>query len=216
MKRILMHASMNFIKQMGFGDIFEQVEEMELLRIFRFDLHDMITMQRFKLKNPKDNLYDLIGLGGIQSIQILKEDKAQGEYIVLAKTHHSVGFDQMLKDFNFILDYPIHVDQKGVKIPFISNEKRLKEILVKVKKMVGNEFRVLNISAIKPNIETIQSLLTDKQKNVISFAVKKGYFEIPRKISSKEISDHFNVSISAVNEHLRKIEKKIFYYLFNE
>ncbi|NHI94369.1 MAG: hypothetical protein EAX96_17890 [Candidatus Lokiarchaeota archaeon] len=216
MKRILLYAPMEFVKKVGFGDVFEYVEEMELLRIFRFDMYDMITMQRFKLKNPHHHPKMVVGLSGIESIQVIQEDKEQGNYVILAKTHTTVGFDKMLKDFDFILDYPINIDQKGVKIPFISNQKKLKAVLEKVKKMIGNDFKVLNITSIKPNIETIHSLLTKKQKDIISFATKKGYFEIPRKITSKDISDYFDISTSAVNEHMRKIEKRIFNYLFVE
>ena len=82
--------------------------------------------------------------------------------------------------------------------------------------MIGNEFKILNVSSIKPNVETIKALLTKKQKEIILFATRRGYFEIPRKISSKKISEHFQISTSAVNEHFRKIEKRIFNYLFIE
>lgn len=207
---------MDFVKKMGFGEIFEHVEEMEVLRIFRFDMHDMITMQRFKLYDSDFDLQELVGINGISSVQVIKEDKARREYIILVKTHTTVGFDKLLKNFDFIIDYPINIDHKGVKIPFISTQQHLKEVLDKVKKLIGNEFKVLNITSVKPNVETIQSLLTKKQEVIISFAAKKGYFDIPRKISSKDISDHFNISVSAVNEHLRKVEKRIFNYLFVE
>ena len=214
MKRILLYAPMNFVKVMGFGDVFEHVEEMELHRIFRFDMHDMITMQRFKLHDPDFDLQNLVGTNGISSIQVVKEDRARGEYIVMVKTHTTAGFDKLLKNFDFIIDYPINIDRNGVKIPFISTQNHLKEVLEKVKKLIGNNFKVLNINPVKPNIETVQSLLTEKQQNIVTFAAKKGYFEIPRKISSKELSDHFDISTSAINEHLRKIEKRIFHYLF--
>ena len=207
---------MEFVKKVGFGDVFEYAEEMELLKIFRFDMHNMITMERFRFKDPNFHPNMLIGTSGIKFIQILKEDIEKKEYTVLVKTHANVGFDQIFNDFDFILDYPIYVNQEGLTIPFISSQKNLKAILESVKKIAGNQFKVLNITSVKPNIESIKTLLTEKQQEIISFAVKKGYFEIPRKISSKEISNHFDISISAVNEHLRKIEKRIFNHLFIE
>ena len=207
---------MEFVKKVGFGDVFEYAKEMELLKIFRFDTHNMITMERFKFKDPSFHPQMLVGMSGIKFVQILKEDPKNGEYTLLVKTHATVGFDQIFNDFDFILDYPIHVNQEGLTIPFISSQKNLKAILESVKKIAGNQFKVLSISSVKPNIESIKALLTEKQQDIISFAAKKGYFEIPRKISSQEISKHFDISISAVNEHLRKIERRIFNHLFVE
>jgi predicted DNA binding protein len=36
-----------------------------------------------------------------------------------------------------------------------------------------------------------------------------GYYEVPRKISSEELSSHLNADKSTVVEHLRKAEKKL-------
>ncbi len=212
----MLFAPLKIVREVGFGDIFEIVEEMEISRIFRFDLHDIISIIRFKLKDPNMNPLKIVGISSIEFIQILKEDKTRGEYLALAKNHSTTGFDQILKDFDFILDFPIYFDQEGVKIPFISTQKVLKGLLERVRQMVGNEFKILNISSIKPDVENFKALLTKKQREIISYATNNGYFEIPREISSKEIADHFNIAISVVNEHIRKIEKRFFHYIFLE
>lgn len=36
-----------------------------------------------------------------------------------------------------------------------------------------------------------------------------GYYDVPRKISSVELSRHLNVDKSTAVEHLRKVEKKL-------
>ena len=52
------------------------------------------------------------------------------------------------------------------------------------------------------------------QKEIIFYAVRHGYYDIPRKISSRELANKFNISESALYEHLRKIEKTIFNSIF--
>lgn len=40
-------------------------------------------------------------------------------------------------------------------------------------------------------------------------AYSLGYYDVPRKVSSKEVSRHLNMDKSTFVEHLRKAERKI-------
>ena len=52
--------------------------------------------------------------------------------------------------------------------------------------------------------------LTDRQREILFYAIEKGYYEIPRKINTQGIAQKFGISQSALSEHLRKIERVIF------
>ena len=54
-----------------------------------------------------------------------------------------------------------------------------------------------------------------KQHEIALYATRNGYYDTPRKIGAKELATHFNISISAVNEHLRKAEKTTMHYFFS-
>jgi predicted DNA binding protein len=73
---------------------------------------------------------------------------------------------------------------------------------------------ILSISDIQPNYENLFLKLTDRQKEVAYYAVQHGYFEIPRRINSKKIANHFKITRSALYDHLRKIEKTIYHSIF--
>ncbi|WP_248906157.1 helix-turn-helix domain-containing protein [Halocatena marina] len=51
--------------------------------------------------------------------------------------------------------------------------------------------------------------LTDRQYEVIEYALKMGYFEWPRDITSEELADYFGISRATLLEHLRKAESKL-------
>ncbi len=51
--------------------------------------------------------------------------------------------------------------------------------------------------------------LTDRQREVVQLAYNRGYFEVPKLISLKELSDEVGVSPSSVDEILKRAEKKI-------
>ena len=52
--------------------------------------------------------------------------------------------------------------------------------------------------------------LSQKQINLASDAVSRGYFDIPKKISIEELAESNSISKSTLQEHLSKAESKIF------
>ncbi|MGB0488630.1 MAG: helix-turn-helix domain-containing protein, partial [Candidatus Poseidoniaceae archaeon] len=62
---------------------------------------------------------------------------------------------------------------------------------------------VVDISEIE---DTISQILTPKQLEVAVFAVQAGFYENPRKISKKELSELTEIPRSTLQEHLAKAE----------
>jgi len=56
--------------------------------------------------------------------------------------------------------------------------------------------------------------LTNKQKLIMIFATRNGYFKIPKQISTKRIAEHFQISTSAILNHIQKAERSIMEYFF--
>ena len=57
--------------------------------------------------------------------------------------------------------------------------------------------------------------LTPRQEEMIRFALKKGYFDCPKKTNIREIAQTFGISISTVSEILRRGIKKVVSDYFN-
>ena len=92
----------------------------------------------------------------------------------------------------------------------------------KLLSFLKERFTDVNIRALssKPT-ETLQDFLTDKQYETLMLAHRKGYYEIPRKITLEEIGEELGVKRVACQERIRRAEQKIigFYVkdsLFNE
>ena len=62
---------------------------------------------------------------------------------------------------------------------------------------------VVDISEIE---DTISQILTPKQLEVAVFAVQAGFYENPRKITKKELSELTEIPRSTLQEHLAKAE----------
>ncbi len=209
MRRISLEISKELVDQIGFKDLMSYIEKLEILHIYRFDNQNLYAIQSFKFIDPDFKPKNLIGISGIQLIETLSKDEKENEYICLVKTHKEEGFHVLFEDFNLIIDFPLVITQETIKIAIIAPDDQLKLIID-----VLDKYKILNITPIKR--EENDFALTKRQLEIMSYSVKKGYFEIPRKIGSDSIAQHFNISTSALNEHYRKVEKKIFDLLFQD
>ena len=214
MKRIVIELPREFVIKYGYKEIFDYVERFELLRIYRYDTHDMLTMQKFKFINPKTRPKHLLGLNGISFIEVLKENPSENEYTCLVKTHSITGFTELFEHFDLILDYPLIITPDTLKIPFISHQDELKAVVDQIRTLVGEDLKILGISAVQSEFDNLYNILTQKQLDIMTYSAKAGFFDIPRKISTNELANKFNISKSALNEHMRKVERKIFNFLF--
>jgi predicted DNA binding protein len=57
--------------------------------------------------------------------------------------------------------------------------------------------------------ESLLSKLTTRQRQMLLTAYALGYYDVPRRISSDDLSRHLDVDKSTIVEHLRKAERKI-------
>ena len=51
--------------------------------------------------------------------------------------------------------------------------------------------------------------LTARQREVLSLAIEAGYYEIPRETTSEQLGAELGISRRAVDDHLRRIERKL-------
>jgi predicted DNA binding protein len=56
--------------------------------------------------------------------------------------------------------------------------------------------------------------ITEKQKQALGLAIKKGYYDYPRKTSIEELAKLSGLSFSTYHAHLRKAEQKMLPYFF--
>ncbi|MEJ2279991.1 MAG: helix-turn-helix domain-containing protein [Candidatus Lokiarchaeota archaeon] len=71
-----------------------------------------------------------------------------------------------------------------------------------------------NIDETIANSINIMPKLTTRQKQIMIFATRNGYFKIPKQISTKRIAEHFQISTSAILNHIQKAERSIMEFFF--
>jgi HTH DNA binding domain len=206
-----------FLELVGFGQVLEHIELMRLEKIFRFEVNALWAIETFKFKDihfhPQD-LLDVEGIG-IKEIEVLAFDKEN--YICLVKTEKKNKFHEIFTDFNIILppDRPLILTQDAMKISFISYEGQLRTVLDQLSQFIPKEhLKVSSIQDIKHEFTSYKTLLTARQLEIVEYAVAMGYFDLPRKVPAERLAAHLGISVSAFNEHIRKVERTILNLLF--
>ncbi len=100
---------------------------------------------------------------------------------------------------------------------FIVDEEAQKELLDTFSKYADSA-QILAMADIEKTLPTSTLLMpnfTSRQREIAQYAIRNGYLEMPKRISAQEIANHFGISVSAMNEHLRKVEGIALRYFFS-
>jgi len=196
-------------------EFFDLLEKYELLQIHRQDENQILATQKVKFKDPKMHPKMLEGKHyGMPYIEVIKEDRGNNEFIFFSKHKWIKETKEFLDKLDLIIDPPIILDQDRLLVSIITDNKNINEFVDSLDNYYDGKLEILSISNIHLNYENLFSKLTDRQKEIVYYAIQHGYFEIPRRINSKKIANHFKISRSALYEHLRKIERVIYHTIF--
>ncbi len=200
-------------------DFFEKVEYIEGKAILRINIETGVKIAVCDIKMKDGFTLEDAGFPEEWTIlDVLKE--TDNTYTCLLKTEYKEGikFKQLYSEefftqirqlfgLDIIFDLPIILTEEKVVITFVVSNEIIKEFL----DIVGQLGEVKNV-AFQPaafSDYSILSCLTERQKEVIQTAKKSGYYDVPRKISTEELSKELGISTATTIEHLRKAEQRI-------
>lgn len=125
--------------------------------------------------------------------------------------HNKVSQDNLLyrlKHHPVILDTPIEL-QTGYLARFrITAPDEVIDVVYDHLK-TEDGVRLEKIGYCRPAQNDPLQILTERQVEILQAAVKGGYYDIPRKMSTEDLGSMFNISSQVASEHIRKIEAKI-------
>jgi|GEM_PF-2373573 len=139
-----------------------------------------------------------------------------GTYTCLIKVHFNKLFVPLIKKFfkdEVIWKSPTYMTENSVTLTCMGNEKSLNDIIQDIQDV--ELLKKSNLSYFHSGIEQkgIQQILTDRQLEAVRCAKDWGYYDSPRKITSKELAEKLGCSKSTLLEHLKNAENKIMNYI---
>ena len=209
MRRVTLEFNYQDAWKQIFGSNAEKVEILEGLRCFKCDLESIAIICRIKLKDKRMNVKNLIGKGLLTNIEILYKEKDGSEVVFI---EGRLCIPQLPKGARLpkllVARPPDFLDVDRMKVEVLGREMDIKKILQNASRW-SNTYKILGLTSIDAKEESLLSKLSIKQRQALLTAFALGYYEVPRKISSEELSSHLNADKSTVVEHLRKAEKKL-------
>ena len=211
MRRVTMEFDYQKAWKWIFGSNSEKVEVLEALRCFKCDTQGLAIICRIRLKDRKITIQDLLmGQGLLTNIELLYKDK-DGSLVVFIEGGSCVP--KPPKDIKppkmLMTRPPDFLDVDRMKVEMIGKEDEIKKLVHYANKWGDNSFKILGLTSIDAKGESLLSKLTSRQRQMLLTGYALGYYDVPRRISSDDLSRHLNVDKSTIVEHLRKAERKL-------
>ena len=211
MRRVTLEFNYQETWKQIFGSYAEKVEILEALRCFKCDVEGLAIICRIRLKDRNMNIQDLLmGKSLLTNIELLYKEK-DGSLVVFIEGRSCVP--QPPKDIKppkmLMTRPPYFLDVDKIKVEMIGKEDEIKKLVHYANKWGDNSFKILGLTSIDTKGESLLSKLTNRQRQMLLTAYALGYYDVPRRISSDDLSRHLNVDKSTIVEHLRKAERKL-------
>jgi hypothetical protein len=190
------------------AQMLEKIESLELVELLRIDFEKGIKLGVMQANVKEGYVIEDVELP--DHIEYLNQLKSDGnKYTCIVKVKVPKEFRKMMRDFKLDLIWttPSLVSEEKYVISCIGEEDELRKFLEFIKG-IGT---ITNISFKKASYQEhdILSTLTQKQREIIITAKQNGYYDMPRKISSEELSKKVGISKATLLEHLRKAEVRL-------
>lgn len=186
----------------------KKIKSLELLYFLKHDYQEFAAVSRVELRDSTIRVEDLLLGGLLVEAKVLAKEK-NGAYIVYMRSGpslysilNSVGIES-----GFLFP-PLGIGDGKVKFSFLGNEQQIKDFMGGLV-ATGIRYRVVRLTDANFSPISPLNMLTEKQREVLITAHKLGYYDIPRRITSKELAKKLGLVDSTVVEHLRKAEQRL-------
>jgi predicted DNA binding protein len=154
-------------------------------------------------------IHDLKAIGNMDILSVISSEG--NKHICLVQGHQAKETTETFfgEQLNLIYTAPSLISEDKIIVSFISSHRDMTRFVEIVKEKVG---KVVNMTFKQSTYERkeLLSVLTEKQREVMSAAYRHGYYDIPRRIGSEELAEKLEMSKPTLMEHMRKAERRIF------
>lgn len=211
---MILELDPSLLQMMGYQDLLSKIEYIEGMDTFKIETHSASESGICKVKLKKGIKFtDLEPVTTPLGLIIELLGEKDGIFVCFFKAKLEGRASELLKSINADLIYslPFYLSEEKVILSFFGNNHNIKSFLNTLKNF-GITFKVVSLQ--KPSQENTLSSLTERQKEILTTAKNRGYYDTPRKVSSQELANHFGISTATLLEHLRKAEKKLIDSIF--
>lgn len=116
-----------------------------------------------------------------------------------------------LHQFEVVLKMPLEfTNEETIRATLVGKESAVGDALQAISEIVEIHLEKTGEYLSQPNILNRGSALTNRQHEILTIAVRQGYYQVPRQATIEDIAAAMDLSRATVGEHLQKIEANVF------
>ena len=199
-KTISLHGSQEI------SEILKICERLEILGHLAINEKSVTQLAEIKLKEGGD-LEDFSKLENFEIIEV-HEENDDGILVSLLCTHPLAVSAVELSNIHIHPPYGIS-EEKGMELR-ISGVSKSVSRFIRLIRMVLPPDNIAVQTFQKEDTRSIwESILTDRQIEVLEHATRKGFYSMDRNVTLKQLADEMNMARSTYGEHIRRAEVEI-------
>jgi hypothetical protein len=222
MRRLVLELPKDeFISIEGGSQLLQNVKTLEVLMLLRHTDEEITMICRVELETEVSNVEDYAKIVSDNSYRVqLLERENGGAYIVLVK-HKLKQIDGKLRMRTHAFwekgGYIVSREVWGGKfrITSLGSVYQIRATL-KMLERLGIHHRIVSLTDAKFSPDSPLNALTEKQRRILIASYKLGYYDLPRKVSSRQVSEKLGLHKSALATHRRKAELRLLAAILSE
>jgi predicted DNA binding protein len=190
------------------ADVFAQVRSFAILETLKMDYKEGICIEiiEFTLQDGV-SIRDIRTVGNMEILNVLKSKGDKHTCLIrYTEPEETKGMFQE-SDLGLIHTIPTIISPEKFTVSMMGETKNLSDFV----EMMRQAGVVLKMSIRRAAYQQadILAVLTDKQREVMVSAFQNGYYDFPKKISSKRLCRKVGISKPTLLQHMRKAEGRI-------
>jgi predicted DNA binding protein len=215
MRKLILEGSIDEFRKLDgepMGIAIQKLKSFEVLRFLRFDPERFAAICRVGFEDPSTRLEDVFN--GNQLTVVGLEKERNGTYICFAEEKFNPRSQRLLRT-GVYLSEPCEIRDGRVKVGVLGEAKQLRAF-TKLAETVGAHLMVASLTEAKFSQPSPLGRLTEKQRTVLVSAFALGYYDMPRRISSRGLAKRLGLRSSTLIEHRRKAERRLLAEILGE
>jgi hypothetical protein len=207
MRRIVVEMPReDFVRLKGDLPFYTALASLEVLQILRSGPGGATSIVRLR---PRDPAVRFDRLAALVPARLELLDAGEGSFTCLlrfpnAPLHGLLG----LKDGPGYFVLPIELVGERARMTYVGPSSAIARLLAGLRR-AGLRYRTASLSDLRLSPLSPLNALTDQQRRVVSTAFAQGYYDRPRRVSSKSLARSLGMSSSTLVNHRLKAERRL-------
>jgi predicted DNA binding protein len=195
-------------------EAFQKIESYEILETLKIDYEEGICVDLIEVTTRKG--IDIRDVKKIDKMEIVSILRSEGNKHTCLSKYFEVEEnmeDFKMTDLDLIQSTPTIISQDKITATMIGENENLNKFINSLKE---EKMNIINLTITKAayHKHDLLSILTEKQRDILSVAHKNGYYDYPKKINGQQLAEKTNISKATLVQHLRKAESRLMDELF--